>query len=151
MSTRIRNHAPGGSERLIGRSSWSRSATSQLFVLGRASVSGDGNQLGLVPVQFREKALQGRDLGQVEGRDIAAVGIKRRVVLMIVLGRIERLRRLDRGDDRRAEDMGLVQLPDIGGRHLLLRGALSEDRRAVLGAAVRTWRLSSVGSCATEK
>ena len=51
---------------------------------------------------------------------------------MIVLGRIEARQRLELGDDRRGEDMRLLQLRDIGiGEPLLLVVGI-EDRRAVL-------------------
>ena len=56
---------------------------------------------------------------------------------MIVLGAIEGLARLDRGDDRRAERVGRIELRDIGLRHPRLFVVHGEDRRAVLRALVR--------------
>src|ERR1700719_2654359 len=78
------------------------------------------------------------DLGLRIDDDVRIQGIPGRIVLVISLGLIEGLQRDDLGDDWTVEDMGLVQLVDVGLGHALLLVIGVKDRRAVLPARVRT-------------
>ena len=60
-----------------------------------------GNQHRLCRGRGRENLLQVRDLRQVVVDDVGIGRVERQEILMIVLGRVEGLERLQRGDDRR--------------------------------------------------
>ena len=68
------------------------------------------------------------------------------VVLVVIFGRIIRLERLERGDDRIRKCMGLIQLLNLGLGKLLLMLVGKEDGRAILGSFIVPWALSCVGS-----
>ena len=55
---------------------------------------------------------------------------------MVRFGRIERLIRLNAGNDRRLEDARLLELVDIGFRDASLLSSCRKDLRPVLGADV---------------
>ena len=82
--------------------------------------------------------------------DIRMVRVPVEEMLVIVLGR-EEAAGLDLGHDRLGEHMRRAELRDIRRRHGALRGGLREDRRAIAVPLSGLWRLSCVGSCATEK
>ena len=78
-----------------------------------------------------------RHLGGGDHADIGLVWVPGGIVVMIVLGLVERLQRLQRGLDRRVEQLRRVDLGDVGRGDLALPLALEEDRRAVLPADIR--------------
>jgi len=96
---------------------------------------GDGDRL-LAPGIGKE-ALQVGDLGQVVDDDVGIGRVADQEVLVIALGRIEALERVDAGDDRAGEGAGLAELGDIGlgDPPLLVIGI--EDGGAVLRALIR--------------
>ena len=105
-----------------------------------ASVSiaaGDGDQLRLLPERAGEQLPEILDLGGVVVGDIGAVGIQRRVILVMRLGGIEAAQRLDARDDRRVERLRGGELGDIGFGDALLLVALGEDFGTILRARVR--------------
>ena len=57
---------------------------------------------------------------------------------MMLLGGVERARRLDLGDDRSIEHVRLVQLGDVGFGNVGLLGIGRENGRAILGSAIRS-------------
>jgi len=79
-------------------------------------------------------------LGKVVGGDVGVVGMKGGVVLMVVFGAIEGFERGDLGDDWLGENLGLIQLLDVGLGYALLVGSGEENCGAVLGASV--WALA---------
>jgi hypothetical protein len=64
--------------------------------------------------------------------------VQRQVVLMIPLGGIERLTRLDPGHDRSWKHMRPIELGDVGVGNFGLLIISWKDRRAVLGPGIRT-------------
>src|SRR5258705_6368929 len=95
-------------------------------------------QRRLLDVVVRENLLQVLDLLNVVIGNIGLVRVQRQVILMIGLRRIERFQRPDLGHDRLPEDLGGIELRDIGLRNLLLLVTGGEDRRAILCAGVRS-------------
>lgn len=89
-------------------------------------------------------------LRQIVDHDIGSIGIQGRIVLMIELGRIENTARLDAGDDGCREHVGGIKLSDVGLRKLGLLGVGNSAERYCV-PEYGPCRLSSVGSCATEK
>ena len=63
--------------------------------------------------------------------------MKRRIVLVIILRRIERLQRHHLGHDRLGKHFGFVELRDVRFRDLLLLVVAVENHRAILRAIVR--------------
>jgi len=101
-------------------------------------------QVGKLPAQVL-------NLGRVVVEDVRLIRMQCGVVLVIGLSRIERLQRHDLGHDGAREHFRCVELRDVSLCNPLLLVVAVENRRAILRAIVRTWRLSCVGSCATEK
>src|SRR5262245_5849765 len=75
---------------------------------------------GIAPVQIREETLEIVDLRQIVVDDVRIRGVERQEILVVALRRIERAARFDPGDDGPVEDVGLVQLPDVGLRDVRL-------------------------------
>src|ERR1700676_301207 len=97
-----------------------------------------GYQGGLLDIDLWELALQIRDLRQVIEDDVWVARIPDQKILVVGLGRIEALQRIDTRDDPVAEHVGLIQLGNIRQRSLLLGLVSEEDLRAILRAGVRT-------------
>src|SRR5262249_338492 len=73
-----------------------------------------GYQDRVVAVEVGEELLQVRHLREVVEGDVGVVGMQVGEVLVVALGRVEHRQWIDAGDDRAAEDRGLVELGDIG-------------------------------------
>jgi hypothetical protein len=58
--------------------------------------------------------------------------VQERVVLTIVLSRVEHVQRRNCGDNQSLEDLGHTELGDVSLGGVLLCGARREDRRAVV-------------------
>src|SRR5262245_60573922 len=87
-------------------------------------------------VQLGKQPTERGHFGGVVDQDVRVVGVSRRVVLVILLGPVERLQRLQLRRDLALEDALLVELTDVGlGEAPLLRIG-EEDRRAVLASDV---------------
>ena len=84
-------------------------------------------QLRLQRLQLRQVVVDDVRIGRVQLEEVLVVG----------LGRIERLQRHDRRHDRPREDLRVSQLLDVRRRDLLLLVVDVEDRRAILRAVVR--------------
>ena len=89
-------------------------------------------------------------LGQIVIDDIRLLRMQCQIVLVILLGGIERLQRGHLRHDGFGEGARLGELPDIALRHRLLLGIRVKDRRAIMiqagcGSGVE-WGLESVGS-----
>ena len=69
--------------------------------------------------------------------DVRLIGVQRRVILVIVLGRIERVELVDLRNDRLLECLQRVELLDVGLGDPLLLGIAEENRRTILRAEVR--------------
>src|SRR6266576_5904354 len=78
------------------------------------------------------------NLRQVVDGDVRLVRVERQVVLMVCLGPIELLARLDGCDDRGRKKLRRVELRDIGCRYPTLLGILREDGRAILRTDIGT-------------
>ena len=70
--------------------------------------------------RIREQALQLTDLREVVEHDVGIGRIHLQKVLVIILGRVERLAGLDSGHDPPAEDFRIVQLRDVALRDAFL-------------------------------
>src|SRR5262249_38194925 len=92
----------------------------------------------IAAVEFREEALQIRDLGQIIDRDVWVGGVSSEEVLVIALRGIEAFAGLNRSRQRGVKDPRTVQLSNISLSYLGLLGISREDRRAVLRANVGT-------------
>src|SRR5947199_2029973 len=90
----------------------------------------------LLLVERGELLLQPLYLRQVVEDDVRLLGVAGEIVLVILLRGIEVFERRHLGDDRTREDVGLVQLIDIGLCGLFLGLARVEDRRTVLAPLV---------------
>src|SRR4051794_35128177 len=101
-----------------------------------------GDEYRTRPVGLWNQPLQAVDLRQIVDRDVRIRGKARQVILMVILGGVERTVRLDSGGDRFLEGMRLIELGDVGLRDRLLDGTVGEDRRPIL------W--SRIGSLAIE-
>ena len=77
--------------------------------------------------------------------------MQRCIVLVIGLSWIESLQRNDFGYDGARENLGLVELRDIGLGDALLFVVGVKDRGAILRAFVGALAIELRGSCATEK
>src|SRR6202012_5873739 len=73
-----------------------------------------------VAVELRIDLFQGRDLGQVVIDGIGLGGVMDQVILVIILGPVKALERLDAGDDGAGKDMRALELGEISGGDLLL-------------------------------
>ena len=78
------------------------------------------------------------NLRQIVDGDVGLVRVEREVVLVVRLGRIEFLARLDSRDDRGRKKLRRVELRDIGRRDPTLLGILREDGRAILRTDIGT-------------
>src|SRR2546428_14113282 len=86
----------------------------------------------LLLVDRGELLLQPLHLRQVVEDDVRLVGVAGEIVLVILLRGIEGLERRHLGDDRTREDVGLVQLIDIGPPGLFPGPRPVKNRRTVL-------------------
>src|SRR5215467_5045284 len=87
--------------------------------------------------QVRELLLERRDLGPVADFNVRIVGILERVVLVIIFSAIKTLERDNLRHDPRREDLGRVQLSNIGLSDALLIRAAKENHRAIRSTNVR--------------
>ena len=78
------------------------------------------------------------NFGRIVVDDVGIVGMARRVILMIWLGRIESRQRYDLGDDAARKYLGLTELRDISFGNPFLFVAVVEDYRSILTALIRT-------------
>ena len=76
------------------------------------------------------------DLRRIVVGNIGIVWMQGRVILMILFGRIEGLKRHDLRGDRLAKNFGGVELRDIGAGNLFLLVAAEEDHGAILRAFI---------------
>src|SRR5437016_5271444 len=76
--------------------------------------------------------------GQVVVENVGIIEIVLEEILMVALGGVEGLKRLDFCDDGPGVDLRSIELRDVGLSDALLLRAGVEDRRAVLGAGVWT-------------
>src|SRR5206468_12385325 len=77
-------------------------------------------------------------LGTRIEQDVGLERIPSGVVLVVLLGGIEAIERNDLGDDRAIEDLGPIQLLDVGLCDTTLLVVAVEDDRAVLASHVWT-------------
>src|SRR2546427_6857114 len=112
-------------------------ASSTSYAGSRSPPDGPKALKELLLVDRGELLLQPLHLRQVVEDDVRLVGVAGEIVLVILLRGIEVLERRHLGDDRTREDVGLVQLIDIGPRGLFLGLVRVEDRRTVLAPHIR--------------
>src|SRR5579872_4689922 len=105
---------------------------------GRLKTRVDLEHDGFIAIHLGEDSLQRRDLRQIVVDDVGIVRIVDQKILMITLGRIETVQRLDSGHDRIFEGVGGRKLGNIGARDLLLHGRGEEYLGAIARPAVRT-------------
>ena len=86
------------------------------------------NQHRRGPIVGREQPLQFIDLGQIVDDDVGAVRVQREVILVIGLGRIEGLERLDRRCDGSAKRVRPIELIDVALRDACLIRICRKDR-----------------------
>src|SRR2546425_5392474 len=103
---------------------------------GSSRTGASGGVERLLLEERGELLLQPQHLRQVVEDDVRLVGVAGEIVLVILLRGIEVLERRHLGDDRTREDVGLVQLIDIGLCGLFLVFVPVEDRRTVLAPHV---------------
>src|SRR2546427_11684882 len=119
-------------------------ASSTSYAGSRSPPDGPKALKALLLVDRGELLLQPLHLRQVVEDDVRLVGVAGEIVLVILLRGIEVLERRHLGDDRTREDVGLVQLIDIGLCGLFLGLVRVEDRRTVLAPQDRkSTRLNS--------
>src|SRR5580704_12984192 len=88
---------------------------------GRTFGRGDSILFGFVVLEeLGELFFEGSYLGDVADLDVGVVGVLFGVVLVVVFGAVEAFERGDFGDDLLREDVGGVELGDVGGGYLLL-------------------------------
>src|SRR2546428_11432474 len=104
-------------------------AWSTWYAGSRSPADGRKTADRLLLVERGELLLQPLHLRQVVEDDVRLVGVAGEIVLVILLRGIEVLERRHLGDDRTREDVGLVQLIDIGPRGLFLGLLRGEDSR----------------------
>ena len=90
------------------------------------------HQHGLLAVQLREQLLETVELRHVVDGDVGRGRVRVQVILVVVLGREEARVPVGARDDRRVEDLRLVELRDVGVGDLFLNVVLREDRRSIL-------------------
>src|SRR5207244_9623639 len=113
-------------------------ASSTSYAGSRSPADGLRTLKELLLVERGELLLQPLHLRQVVEDDVRLVGVAGEIVLVILLRGIEVLERRHLGDDRTRENVGLVQLIDIGLCGLFLRLVPVTDRRTVLATHKRT-------------
>src|SRR5438034_2235954 len=118
-------------------------ASSTSYAGSRSPADGLRTLKELLLVERGELLLQPLHLRQVVEDDVRLVGVAGEIVLVILLRGIEVLERRHLGDDRTREDVGLVQLIDIGLCGLFLGLVRVEDRRTVLRSEEHTSELQS--------
>src|SRR6266850_2214428 len=82
--------------------------------------------------------LQMLDLGQIVDRDIRLIGMKSRVILVIIFSRIEPMNARNFRDDPPLEYFGAIELIDVRLGDALLLIAVVENDGAILRSAVRS-------------
>jgi len=102
-------------------------------------------------IKVRKLLLKMRDLGSIVNHDVGLIGMHFEIVLVISLSRIKGLQRRHLGHDRPGKSFSLVELRDIGLGNALLLVVAVEDTERYCVPSSGPWRLSSVGSSATEK
>src|SRR6185295_9665705 len=95
------------------------------------------DRYSLGAIQIGQRALEVAHLRHVVEHDVRLRRVLQQVVLVIALRVIETLELVDACDDRFAEQAGLVELRDVGGRDLFLPVVRIEDRRTILRAGIR--------------
>ena len=75
-------------------------------------------------------------LGHRDALDVRLIGILTGIVLVVVLGRIKRRERFERGHDRPGKSLGGIELVDLGLGGFFLSLVGEEDGRAILRARV---------------
>src|ERR1035437_2138901 len=80
-----------------------------------------------------EKFAKILQLRHIESDDIRLIRMQREVILVVILGRIKLLERNHLGDNRLAENPGLVQLIDKRLRPLFLFFIAIKNRQSILG------------------
>src|SRR6185437_1444360 len=75
--------------------------------------------------------------GEIVVHDVRVGGVSFDKVLMILFGRVKRLKWDHLSHNRMPEHMSLIELLDVSLGHLLLLGAYVEDCRTILRALVR--------------
>src|SRR2546430_12821502 len=107
-------------------------ASSTSYAGSRSPADGLRTLKELLLVERGELLLQPLHLRQVVEDDVRLVGVAGEIVLVILLRGIEVLERRQLGDDRAREDVGLVQLIEIGLSDIFLSLARVQDRRHIL-------------------
>jgi hypothetical protein len=92
----------------------------------------------VVDEEVGELLLEGVDFGAVADQDVGVVGVVEGVVLVVGLGVVEAFEGSDFGDNGLAEDVGGVELGDVGGADFALLVVDVEDGGAVGGSDVGT-------------
>src|SRR3569833_38990 len=106
---------------------------------GIAQVSSDltrCREYRAVPKHIGQLPLEILDLRQIVVDDVGYVRVVNQVILVVGLGRIKTLQRIDARDDRAAENMRLLQLTDVGAGDFLLRRIGEKNRGAILAPRI---------------
>ena len=90
----------------------------------------------VVDEEVGELLLEGVDFGAVADQDVGVVGVVQGIVLVVGLGVVEAFEGSDLGDDGLVEDVGGIELGDVGGADFALLVVDVEDRGTVGGADV---------------
>src|SRR5580698_5503306 len=89
-------------------------------------------------IKIRELLTKVLNLGSVVEHDVGLTRMQGRIILVIRLGWIEALQRDYLGHDRTGKNLRLIQLRNVGFGNPFLLIVGVENRRAILGPAVRT-------------
>src|SRR5436853_5222336 len=121
-------------------------ASSTSYAGSRSPADGLRTLKELLLVERGELLLQPLHLRQVVEDDVRLVGVAGEIVLVILLRGIEVLERRHLGDDRTRENVGLVQLIDIGLWGIFLGLVPVEERGRVLAPHIRALAVQ-LGGC----
>ena len=99
----------------------------------------------VVDEEVGELLLEGVDFGAVADQDVGVVGVVQGIVLVVGLGVVEAFEGSDLGDDGLVEDVGGIELGDVGGADFALLVVDVEDRGTVGGADVGALAVESGG------
>src|SRR5579864_4404085 len=103
------------------------------MVKGSASAGCQDRTLAVVA---GKQSLQTLDLRQIVIGDIGTVWIAHQIVLVVPLGSVEAFQRVHTRDNRVLENASFAQLGNVCRGDVLLRVAVVDDGRPVLGASV---------------